>query len=347
MKDGEIIEGYALSDAQYLAKIEKIKKSVDIPLSTCMYSDCKHKPIFSHVFQKESVLRNISTDGKVMAFAYRDLFTVLRDELPICYKEVGINNSFGFYGFCPEHDNSIFAVIEPRNEQVDWYDKHNQYLLGYRTLCREYYIQLATKRIFRKCLDTFVYPTELTFRYLQSISNCNASISIFNKYKGLFEDGIKNKNYSRYSFKVTELPFKLELCIASPINIREVSKGLYFGPDKNKITDTVNIIDIFPCKGRTIIIIGFLEGEKNLWATEIYQMLRSDDLEDICIALQDILFRSEFHCMSKELYNEIESEIPLFLQEWEKLLGCHNYALSYKSNIFRKYIKKLLGYNSD
>ena len=100
-------------------------------------------------------------------------------------------------------------------------------------------------------------------------------------------------------------------------------------------------------KGRTIIIIGFLEGEKNLWATEIYQMLRSDDIEDICIALQDILFRSEFHCMSKKLYNEIESEISFFLQEWEKLLGCHNYTLSYKSNIYRKYIKKLLGYNSD
>ena len=51
--------------------------------------------------------------------------------------------------------------------------------------------------------------------------------------------------------------------------------------------------------------------------------------------------------MSKELYNEIESEISFFLQEWEKLLGCHNYTLSYKSNIYRKYIKKLLGYNSD
>lgn len=327
-------------DKKQLAFLESVRKKINKALCNCMYPQCTEKPIYSHVFQKEGVLQEISTDRKVIAFEYRDLFALERGECPVCYKESGINETFGFYGFCNLHDTKVFAPIEPKDKKVDWYDEKNQYLLGYRTLCREYYAQLQIQKYLLAHLES----EYSSLRAFLSKADCNYSISVFEKYKTVLEKGIWGKDYSRYSFKTTELPFRLELCLASPIVIREESKGPYFGPDENVISDTANIITIFPHKNRTVVMVGFLEGEKNIWANTIYSMLRSDDIDDVSRALQDIMFRSEFHCMSKLLYNEIESEIPAFLQEWNLLREAHDYYLPYSSNIFRKYIRKQCGF---
>lgn len=334
-----------LNYKEYLFEVEKIRYSMNRSLCNCMYSSCTEKPIYSHVFQKEGALREIAINGKVMAFTYKSLFEASKNKLPVYYKEMGIKETFGFYGFCKTHDNTLFAPIEPINKQVDWHNENNQYLLAYRTLCREYYIQLVIKSIFQKCLNKFILPENIGIQYIQKISNCNAAIYVFNQYKKLLENGINNQNYSQYKFKVIELPFHLELCLASPINITEECKGPYFG-EEDKIVDTINIVNIFPYKQRTIIIIGFLQGEENKWASDIHQMLQSDNINGKCIALQDILFRSEFHCMSPQLYDEITSEIPTFLQEWTDLSSNHNYTLHYNSNIFKKYILKQLGYTN-
>lgn len=333
-----------LNENEYLYEVGKIRDRIlKEPICNCMCPQCANRPIYSHVFQKEGVLREISINGKVMAFSYKNLFETKKAGIPVCYKEVGIHETFGFYGFCKTHDNSLFAPIEPVKKRVDWYNENNQYLLAYRTLCRECYIQLVVKSMFEEYMIKFSLSEEKFMQCLSEISNCNTSIYVFEKYKLLLEKGINDKNYSQYKFKVIELPFRLELCLASPVNIYEECKAPNWG-DEDKITDTINIVNVFPYKERTVIMIGFLQGEKNRWASDIFQKLSSENLEDVCIALQDIIFRSEFHCMSKTLYDEIKSEIPLFLNEWTFLLRNHNYTLSYNSNIFRKYIFKQFGY---
>ena len=118
---------------------------------------------------------------------------------------------------------------------------------------------------------------------------------------------------------------------------------LYFGPPKEDIDDVVNIVEIFPYKGKTLIIMGFLNGKANKWMTEKYEQLCSD-VHDISMALQDILFRSEFHCMSQRLYEEIKDEIPLFLEEWLSNHNQYGGSLDYSSNLFEKYIRKQLGF---
>lgn len=330
-----------MADWGQISFSEKTRKSINEPLCSCMYPGCTEKPIYSHVFQKKGVLKEISTNSKVFAFEYCDLYTFNRGECPVRYKESGINDTFGFFGFCNQHDNKLFELIEPpKGKYVDWYDEKNQYLLGYKTLCREIFVKLQLQRYFLKHLEGG-YFSEGAYT---NKANCDYSILILEKYKKILEKGILNSDYERYKFKITELPFRLDLCLASPIVIREECKGQYWGEDENVIPDTVNIINIFPYKERTVIIVGFLRGEKNIWATKLYSDLRSDDLEDVCKSLQDIMFRSEFHCMSKQLYTEIESEIPTFLNEWAELRDLHNYSLPYSSNIFRKYIMKQFGY---
>lgn len=334
-----------ISEEKRLAFLENLRIKTSVPLCCCMHPDCSDVPIYSHVYQREGVLREISTEGTVMMFTYETLFSLLRNESPIGYKRTGLRKAFAFYGFCESHDHSIFAPIEPADRNVDWYSQYNLYLLGYRNICREYYIQLQTKQILQEYMNSHVISGEQRIMAGYKITCCNRGIESIKKYKTLFENSINSKDFTKYYFRVLMLPFRLDLCLASPITISEECR-LYLGPDKDRITDTINIIDIFPHKDRTAVIIGFLEGAENNWAKEIYQMLSNGDPEELCLAMQDILFRSEFHCMSELLYEQIKNDVPLFLEEWKMLNSNYSHQLQYTSNIFKRIIMKELGYTN-
>ncbi len=331
-----------LTKEEYLAILEKLKKDVKGPLSYCMHGACAELPIYSHVFQKNGPLASIATNGKVMMFSYNTFFNAMHNEPLIEYKPTGINKTFGFYGFCSRHDNSLFEAIEPSTGLVDWYSQQNQYLLGYRTICRECYTLWQVIVYYKRCLDTLVFPQEVEFRYKSIISFAKASLDLLIQYKILFEKALwGDSDFSHYIFKPIRLKFRLDLCLATPVVITEEART-YYGPDDGKIHGTVNLVEIFPDGDETMIIMGFLAGAANRWASEIYSLLASGDGENISYAIQDILFRSEFHCVSKKLYEEIEPEIPKFLDEWNTLRGDFSYKLNYESNILREVIKRTL-----
>lgn len=322
----------------YIKLIEESRRKSGV-LYKCMCPFCNEEAIKSHAFQKNGILRKIADKGKVMSFEYRHLYSILKNESPIIYQERGLNEeNFWFYGFCSAHDKKIFQPIEEPEETLDWRNIKNQYLLAYRTICRELFINLKVKNIFNYCLKHY-YTDELFIH----LSNVNYSIQEIEKYKLLFENGIFNNDYSKYYFKIIELPFKLDLCLASPITISNELNGFCFSKNPNCL-EQINIVNIFPYKNRTMIILGFLNGSRNIWMNEMYENLRSDVINDVCMSLQDFLFRSEFHCMSKELYNEVKDELPLFFEEWNERKCIYDSKLKYKSNLFKKPIMKYLGY---
>ena len=337
--------GIQLTQEEYLSIIENYRKKVNRPLCNCMHPGCKCKPIFSHVFQKKGILSSIATNSKVYMLDYRDLFSFNRGDAPVRYKLESINNCFGFYGFCKEHDNSLFLEIE-RKQSIDWTDDRVQYLLAYRTICREVYVNLQVKTILRSIIDAIYFEDKNNvLRICTELSNRSVTLDVMLQYKTMLEESLLNEDYSKYEFRCLCHPFKLGLCLASPICISEESAPLYFGPPKDDIDDTVNIVNIFPYRGRTMIIMGFLNGKPNYWAENIYDKMRSADICEIASGLQDVLFRSEFHCLSTELYEAISSKVPLFIDEW--LMNSSNYSLNiqYHSNLFEDYIKQQLGYN--
>ncbi len=140
---------------------------------------------------------------------------------------------------------------------------------------------------------------------------------------------------------VIERPFILDLCLSAPITIREEQGPLCFGTDEDKKVETVNIVNFFPYHEKTIVIIGGLKDRPNVWLNKIYDLLSSGSIENISIALQDILFREEFHCISKRLYDALTDEIPLFIQEWFENADNTEYNMPYTSNIFYKYLKTI------
>lgn len=323
-------------------KLEKIMGNVQgAPQHTCMCPMCNEKPVHSHVFQENGVLNQISENGKLYMFGRNDLFAMLSDRPLIGYKHIGKHQSFNFWGFCNPHDNNLFAPIEPSNGIVNWQERQSQYLLAYKCICREINAKIEAKHIIRDSMTAICFDADTAMKLFLQTTNHSRAIKTLETYKKILEDGIFNAQYAKLVFKVVELPFALDLCLSAPITIREELGLPYFGPDEDKEVEAVNIVNIFPYNQKTIVIMGGLKDRPNVWLNEIYDLLSSESIESISIALQDILFRAEFHCISKRLYDALSDEIPLFIQEWFENADNTEYNMPYTSNIFYKYLKTI------
>lgn len=323
-------------------KLGQITKDIQkTPQHTCMCPLCNNIPIFSHVFQKKGVLNQLSSDGKVQMFTPKHLFAIIENRPLIEYKPIFINKAFGFWGFCNPHDNNLFAPIEPSNGIVNWQERQSQYLLAYKCICREINAKIEATHIIRDSMTAICFDADTAMKLFLQTTNHSRAIKTLETYKKILEDGIFNAQYAKLVFKVVELPFALDLCLSAPITIREELGLPYFGPDEDKKMEAVNIVNIFPYNQKTIVIMGGLKDRPNVWLNEIYDLLSSESIESISIALQDILFRAEFHCISKRLYDALSDEIPLFIQEWFENADNTEYNMPYTSNIFYKYLKTI------
>ncbi len=326
-----------LTRERYIQIIEGIRNRINNARYTCMCPRCNEKAINSHVFQRKKIIKQITTNGKVYAFILDNFFNLLHERNPIKHERKGAKESFSFYGFCPKHDNDLFLPIE--NDNVDWNDVHCQYLLGYKTICREIRIKQNVLTYLDEVLNTFVWGDESKYIPIlisEQKRNVERTLPTLEQYKRLFEQGIFNKDYSKYQFKLITLPFCLDLCLASPITIAEENRYAYI--PTTQIVDTVNVVNIFPYNNQTHILLGFLDGMPNIWCIERYNNLQSNDVKVVANALQDIMYRSDFNCISEKLYNNIKDKLPLFYEEWRNLSNNFNKDLSYNSDLFSEYI---------
>ena len=327
-----------LTRERYIQIIEEIRNRINNARYTCMCPQCNEKAINSHVFQRKRIIKQITTNGKVYAFILDDFFNLLYGRNPIKYEHKGAQESFSFYGFCQKHDNDLFLPIE--NDDVDWTDVRCQYLLGYKTICREIRIKQQAFTYLDEVSKTFVWENELEYIPIlisKQKKDIERTLPTLEQYKRLFEQGIFKTDYSKYKFKLIALPFCLDLCLASPITIAEENRYAFI--PKTQIVDTVNIVNIFPYNNQTFILLGFLDGMPNTWCSDIYNALQSNDRKVVANTLQDIMFRSDFNCISEKLYNNIKDKLPLFYEEWRELGTNFNKELSYNSDLFSEYIK--------
>jgi len=65
-------------------------------------SGCSKKPIKAHSIQKNKILRHIAVNGMIISGDIRK--TLFTHE----FEEIGINSASTFFGFCNNHDASIF-----------------------------------------------------------------------------------------------------------------------------------------------------------------------------------------------------------------------------------------------
>lgn len=318
---------------QFLQESEKLLNKLLKNPTVCMYPGCKNMAINSHVLQNKKILKPIAPGNHLYCFEPTRFFN---KEQRLTYKRRGINEVLAFNGYCKYHDDQIFSSIEKPN--VDWGDQKSQFLLGYRSICREIFIKRIMVEYNKALINKFVLPYE-NERYLQNcILGDSLGIKDMNRYKEFLELGIFNNNYSNYNFETIILPFCIELCVSSPISVsysedipnRDIAEADFV---------ETNIVNVFPYKGKSIVIIGFANEFDNRWAKEFSRKLKTQEIDLICKTLSDlILFRAEFHCMSEKLYQSIYKEdLNEFLKKSEETVLYLSNSLSTHLNIFKNF----------
>lgn len=324
-----------IKNEQYLHECEKLLYKLFNKSSVCMCPGCRNMAGNSHVLQNKKILKPIAPQNHLYCFEPNSLF---KKEQRLTYKRRGIGEVLAFNGYCQYHDDQIFSSIEKSNVDVDWDDQKSQFLLGYRSICREIYVKQIMVEYNKALINKYVLPYEKV-RYLQNcILGDSLGIKDMKRYKEFLELGIFSNNYSNYNFETIILPVSIELCVSSPIS---VSYSLNIPNKDIAEADFVetNIVNVFPYKGKSIVIIGFANEFDNRWAKEFSRKLKTQEVDLICKTLSDlILFRAEFHCMSEKLYQSISKEdLNEFLKKSEETVLYLSNSLSTHLNIFKHF----------
>lgn len=326
-----------------LQTLQLLRENIEFRKEKCCCPNCENEAVNSHVLQKSLILKPLTKDNHLYMFDYPSLFAT--DDISVSYSRKGYKEAFAFKGFCHDHDNNIFAPIEPKDYSVDWSSADALYRTAYRTLCRELYINglaIDMNTSLYQCLDGSKYVLYLQ----QLLTNLRTSRSTLLHYKKVFEDGIQNKDYSEYKFHSFKLPFKFELCVASSIAGTD-KRGVNFNMDFQEL----NIVNVFPYGDSTIVILGYSPKHNNLWLNSIVELYdkanSSDDIFEKAHYYNnifvDILFRAEFHCMSPKLYESLDKDLlSCFLEQWKEMREDYSFEIASRNSLFYDTFKTLL-----
>lgn len=282
------------------SKYEQSKKA----RAKCSCPDCNADAVFSHVFSRKHILQPICPENKIYLFEPRDFISIPKDDM-LHYHLRGLKQAFGFYGFCQYHDNNVFVEIEPSKGYVDWSDIRMQYLLSYRSLCREVY---ANRTIYDGLRFLFEHTgsnkPDYHFDLQYLLLNMDAAFSNLLQYKSFLERGVFDNTYSDIRFHCVELPYQLDLCISAPITVDD-GRGPCFKFNYQEL----NMVNVFPYYGKTIILIGYSPNFDNRWMQKILPGFLSSDPHIVSSTFTDIMYRAELNAISPKTFAKLNSDL--------------------------------------
>lgn len=325
---------------QFLLDLQSLYKQAKKNRSICHCPNCNAKAIFSHVFSRKHILQPFCPQSKIYLFESRELISIADDDM-LHYNYRGLKDAFGFNGFCSEHDNKLFAEIEPSNGYVDWQIIRNQYLLSYRNVCREIYANRTIHDVLNhQLLHSVSNAPNYYFNIWRSLSQIDNSHENLIHYKEFLEKGIFENDYSNVSFNCIELPYQLDLCIAAPICVND-DRGPCFKYDYQE----VNIVNVFPYYGKTIILIGYSTNFDNKWMNQILPMFTSPYPHIVSTTFTDLMYRAELNAIGPKTYSKIDKElIASYYLTYREQVNCFDMELETVSNLLYMPLKDIMPY---
>lgn len=295
------------------------------------------------------ILSDISdSKGELMEFRFDSIFNAAVPQ----YKAIHRNNVLTYPGFCQPHDTRLFSPIEPQKGFVNWNQPRSQQLLAYRTICRELYVANLGANVFNQLIDAYSMPNPevkgeciVPFELVIQRGKFGGIVDNLIHYRDDFENAINGQRTS-YCFHFIELPFRLELCVAATIAGTDKR-----GPCFNTNYQEMNVVNIFPYGEKTIVNLGYDTQFENTWAKNLLDVFTqanechhpSDKAYYYNTALMDVLFRTDFHCLSKKLYSSLNNDqIIGFLDSWNELRDEYTFDIASRSCMLYDTIKNLL-----
>ena len=291
------------SQKEALRIIGKIYKNVQNKNWTCMCSSCANVAINSHLLMRNGILNYVAEEGHLYELHSVPPQAFKKEEIPVDFKKVGINQAISFPLFCNEHDTTIFKAIEDGSEDYTLY-KHLA-LYSYRALVAELrkkeieaekqkrIINSITLRKFfaRNVFDNFKKSREQELRGIADLEYYRVQI-------------IKDINEATESFAFFTREIPLKGIYASTIS------SIFATMEETISSPLLNtfFFHLIPQEDSSIIVIGYHKEHHNAKIAKYAERWMNVPIEEIGVMLTALFAQIETWGMSPTLYNQLNPE---------------------------------------
>ncbi|ACG61684.1 hypothetical protein [Streptococcus equi] len=131
------MNGYSKDEVErVLLNIESQRFKENLNNETCLYKNCTHKPIDSHIIQRALLGETLAEDNNVYVWMPQNVARGISQGKEVFFEKTSINRSGVFKGFCGDkgdsHDAKLFRGIETdvKSTSIEEY----VFLYSYRSL---------------------------------------------------------------------------------------------------------------------------------------------------------------------------------------------------------------------
>lgn len=143
-------------------ELADITRSVNKKSWQCFEDGCCEKAINSHLLMRNGILNRVAENGKLIEFKPRAIEAMQKGQVPLYFKEVGINQAISYPLFCNSHDTSLFKEIEGGG--VDYSKYRHIVLYCYRAICAEIRKKDIEAEKYKRCFESPVLEQMLSER---------------------------------------------------------------------------------------------------------------------------------------------------------------------------------------
>ena len=268
---------------------------------------CNAKPIRAHSIQNSKVLEFLTNYGHVIMPSLRH---DSNGRPYIVFNRIGRNQATTFSGLCSKHDTEIFKPIEKSDVVVS--NPEQAFLLAYRSVIKEAHacIETACKL---QCGYIQRVKSGLSQKGIPDRAGCQAVDFWFNAvdmhlYKRKYDEAYISKDFSRVSH-VTILFDKVLPSLAA--------SALFSLDDIDWPEDVARLaLNIFPCKGKVIVLFSFLKEEKSYVYQYIQRIIHSSGYYQKYLISKIILQHCQNLVLSPKFYNQMTNEQKKAVEEF-------------------------------
>lgn len=293
-KEDNLIKEKALADTQ--KKLAKVKWP-------CMCPKCTDMAINSHLLQRHGILSHVTVNNHLYEISREDAFK-WRENYPVRFKKVGLNNAISYPLFCDKHDTECFFPIE--SGTIDFEDYKSQLLFSYRAVCAEIRKKELT---LLQTKENAANIEEISLIAEELLTGGDKGIKDLNYYKYLLEDELKaNKGtftFYHYSYPLLDIYSSATMSyeIFDSKRKRQVKDAI-----KKKVWDAL-FIHIVPQLTSTEIIIGFHNNHTSRDMEAYVKSWNGLAMEELGYKLTDLFVAHvEDWGLSPRLYERIPEE---------------------------------------
>ena len=292
----------------------------------CLYHNCTHEAINSHLLQRNGILNHISENNHI--YQLRANYGLrIGAKKQIGFELISDKKGMAFLGFCENHDNALFKHIEKDNS--DFSDYKSKLLFTYRAFSNELRKKEIIIDLFDRCINSNTLKGQINEIYLKNSSDDFKKG--FNHLKKYVEYCYNDLTNNECNFIFVEYVFdKFEFCASSVFSPAEVSELI----GENLIN--MIAIHVIPLENSLKVILGYHKNHVDDWVINYITSYKNIDRFLLLEKLSDLITnRIETWAISVSLYKTITQE-KLELHDYYFKSNIENHSRDLKStfNLF-------------